>query len=78
MEIIREIESEPRDIYTGAIGYCTPDNDAFFSIPIRTLLIRGQTGDLGVGGGIVWDSTPDGEWAESRLKRAFLDAQAAV
>jgi para-aminobenzoate synthetase / 4-amino-4-deoxychorismate lyase len=73
MEIIRDIEPEGRNIYTGAIGYCTPHNDFFFSIPIRTLLIREGKGELGVGGGIVWDSTADGEWAESRLKRAFLD-----
>lgn len=78
MQIIRHIEPEPRRIYTGAIGYCTPDNDQFFSIPIRTLLVRNGQGELGVGGGIVWDSTADGEWAESRLKSAFLAHQASA
>jgi len=76
MQIIREVETEHRNIYTGAIGYCTPGNDFFFSIPIRTLLVRDGQGELGVGGGIVWDSTPDGEWAESRLKSAFLAGRA--
>lgn len=76
MEIIREIEIEERKIYTGAIGYITPQRDMFFNVPIRTLLIRkgeGQgQGEMGVGGGIVWDSTPEGEWEEGMLKAKFL------
>jgi para-aminobenzoate synthetase/4-amino-4-deoxychorismate lyase len=72
MEIIREIEGEERRIYTGAIGYITPSRDLFFNIPIRTLLLRKAQGEMGIGGGIVWDSTPDGEWAEGMLKARFL------
>lgn len=77
MEIIREIEKEERKIYTGAIGYIAPDRDLYFSIPIRTLLIRAETGEMGIGGGIVWDSTPRGEWDEGRLKARFLREIAA-
>jgi para-aminobenzoate synthetase/4-amino-4-deoxychorismate lyase len=72
MQIIRELEKEERNIYTGAIGYITPRRDMFFNIPIRTLLIRQGKGEMGIGGGIVWDSTPQGEWEEGLLKARFL------
>jgi para-aminobenzoate synthetase / 4-amino-4-deoxychorismate lyase len=72
MEIIRQLEREERKIYTGAIGYITPGKDMFFNIPIRTLLIQGAQGEMGIGGGIVWDSTPAGEWSEGLLKAKFL------
>ncbi|MBI5700027.1 aminodeoxychorismate synthase component I [Candidatus Saganbacteria bacterium] len=72
MEIIRELEKEERRIYTGAIGWIAPNRDLFFNIPIRTLLLKDGRGEMGVGGGIVWDSTPEGEWEECRLKAEFL------
>ncbi|MDD2702397.1 MAG: chorismate-binding protein, partial [Candidatus Omnitrophica bacterium] len=72
MEIIKELESEERKIYTGAIGYISPDRDMYFNIPVRTLLINGQSGEMGIGGGIVWDSTVEGEWNEGMLKARFL------
>ena len=72
MEIIRELEGDQRRIYTGAIGYVAPNKDIFFNIPIRTLLIRGGSGEMGIGGGIVWDSTPQGEWDEGLLKAKFV------
>ena len=72
MEIIRELEREERRIYTGAIGYITPAKDLFFNIPIRTLLIRKNCAEMGIGGGIVWDSTPQGEWDEGMLKAKFI------
>ncbi len=72
MEIIRELEDEERRIYTGAIGYILPNRDMFFNIPIRTLLLSDKTGEMGIGGGIVWDSTPQGEWDEGILKASFI------
>jgi para-aminobenzoate synthetase/4-amino-4-deoxychorismate lyase len=74
MEIIHELENEPRHIYTGAIGYIKPNKDFFFNIPIRTALINKNngTGEMGIGGGIVWDSTAEGEWAEGLLKAKFF------
>ena len=72
MEIIRSLEAQERHIYTGAIGYITPRKDLFFNIPIRTLLIRNGAGQMGIGGGIVWDSTPQGEWDEGLLKARFV------
>ena len=71
MEIIRGIEREERNIYTGAIGYVSPERDMYFSVPIRTILVRGGRCEMGVGGGIIWDSTAEGEWAETSLKRVF-------
>lgn len=72
MRIIKELENEERRIYTGAIGYITPQRDMFFNVPIRTLLLEDGAGEMGVGGGIVWDSTPKGEWDEGLLKARFL------
>jgi para-aminobenzoate synthetase / 4-amino-4-deoxychorismate lyase len=72
MQIIRELETEERHIYTGAIGYVTPARDLYFNVPIRTLLLRGSSGEMGIGGGIIWDSTARGEWEEGLLKARFL------
>jgi para-aminobenzoate synthetase/4-amino-4-deoxychorismate lyase len=72
MEVIRSLEREDRRIYTGAIGYITPKRDFYFNIPIRTVLLRGGLGEMGIGGGIVWDSTPEGEWQEGLIKARFL------
>jgi len=74
MEIIHELEGESRNIYTGAIGYIQPDRDLFMNIPIRTALINrfNGKGEMGIGGGIVWDSTAEGEWAEGILKARFF------
>ncbi len=72
MQIIRDLEREERRIYTGAIGYITPQRDMFFNVPIRTILSMGKVSEMGIGGGIVWDSTPEGEWAEGLLKMRFL------
>ena len=72
MELIREIEKEERNVYTGAIGYVSPDGGMYFNVPIRTIIVRGGKCEMGIGGGIIWDSTPEGEWAETRLKASFL------
>jgi para-aminobenzoate synthetase/4-amino-4-deoxychorismate lyase len=74
MEIIEELEQHPRGVYTGAIGLIRPDGDAVFSVPIRTLVVDHANGaaTFGVGGGITWDSTSEGEYEECRLKAKFL------
>lgn len=72
MEIIRELENGPRGVYTGAIGFISPHGRAVFNVPIRTILIRGKRGEMGVGGGIVADSQPEDEFAEAKLKAQFL------
>jgi para-aminobenzoate synthetase / 4-amino-4-deoxychorismate lyase len=72
MQVIRKLEADERKIYTGAIGYILPNKDMFFNIPIRTLLLQDNKGEMGIGGGIVWDSTAKGEWEEGMLKGSFL------
>ena len=77
MAIIRELESEPRRIYTGTIGFVLPDRRAQFNVAIRTLLIdrQNKTAEYGVGGGITADSTASAEWEETRLKSLICRAR---
>ena len=72
MEIIRELETGERGVYTGAIGFLAPDGEAVFNVPIRTVVLEGGRGEMGVGSGIVHDSDPEAEWRECRLKGNFL------
>jgi len=72
MQIIQELEPFERKIYTGALGYIAPDRDCYFNIPIRTVLVENDKAEMGIGGGIVWDSTPQGEWEEGILKAKFF------
>jgi para-aminobenzoate synthetase / 4-amino-4-deoxychorismate lyase len=75
MNIIADLENEPRDVYCGAIGYITPNKEAIFNVPIRTVLIDHQTGNAvyGVGGGVTWDSTSEGEYNEILAKAMLLE-----
>ena len=77
MQIIDELEKERRGVYTGAIGYLAPDGAAVFNVPIRTVVIRGNQGEMGIGSGIVYDSVPEQEWQECLLKGRFLTRPAA-
>jgi para-aminobenzoate synthetase / 4-amino-4-deoxychorismate lyase len=72
MEIIRELETVPRGVYTGAIGFIAPSGDAVFNVPIRTVVLDGRRGEMGIGSGIVADSDAEAEWEECRLKARFL------
>ncbi|RHW38293.1 aminodeoxychorismate synthase component I [Lysinibacillus yapensis] len=74
MQLIANIETAPRDVYCGAIGYITPEHEAIFNVPIRTVLINHQTGQAtyGVGGGITWDSTSNDEYNEVLTKAKLL------
>ncbi|WML39929.1 aminodeoxychorismate synthase component I [Neobacillus sp. OS1-2] len=74
MGIITDLESTPREVYCGAIGFITPEKEAIFNVPIRTVFIEHQSGHAtyGVGGGITWDSTAEGEYQEILAKASFL------
>lgn len=72
MEIIKELERHKRGVYTGAIGMIKPGGDAVFNVPIRTIEIKGDSGFMGIGSGIVWDSDPEEEYEECLLKAHFL------
>jgi para-aminobenzoate synthetase component I len=72
MQIIREVEAQPRRAYCGAIGWMAPDGAASFSVAIRTLELTGAAIRLNVGGGVVQDSTAEGEWEEALWKARYL------
>lgn len=73
MEIIHELEDSPRGVYCGALGWIRPGGDFRLSVPIRTLLVdEAGTVRLNVGSGVVFDSSPQGEWDECHLKARFL------
>ncbi|MBM3178835.1 MAG: aminodeoxychorismate synthase component I [Chloroflexi bacterium] len=74
MKIISELETTPRKIYTGSIGYISPNRKAQFNVAIRTALIdrENKIAEYGVGGGIVWDSTSADEYSEALLKARVL------
>ncbi len=75
MQIIRQMERHPRGVYTGAIGCFSPGGQADFTVAIRTVVLRGGEGTMGVGGGIVWDSVPRQEYEECELKAGFLNCR---
>ena len=74
---ISDLERAPRGIYCGAIGYIEPGGDCVFNVPIRTVVVDRAKGEAeyGVGGGITWDSCPDGEYAEVLAKAEILRAE---
>ena len=72
IEIIQELERGPRGVYTGAIGFFSPAREAVFNVPIRTLVLKNNCGEMGVGGGIVIDSQAEDEFRECLLKSEFL------
>ncbi len=74
MEIIREVEPHQRGVYCGAIGWMAPDGSADFSVAIRTLSLTGEDIVMNVGGGVVADSTAEGEWEEALWKARFVTA----
>jgi para-aminobenzoate synthetase / 4-amino-4-deoxychorismate lyase len=71
MEILSELEKEKRGIYTGSIGLIKR-SEAIFNVAIRTIILKNKKGELGLGGGIVWDSAPVEEYNEVMLKSNFL------
>jgi len=72
MQIIDELEPAARGPYTGATGWLGAAGDLDLAIAIRTATVRAGRLSLSVGGGIVADSTPEGELAETDVKaRAF-------
>lgn len=79
MEVLAELERDPRGPYCGAIGRMDASGDAAFNVAIRTLRLteiensRGRA-ELGVGGAIVAGSEARVEWREALTKGAFARA----
>ena len=72
MEIIKDLEPQPRGVYCGTIGLLLPNGRRIFNVAIRTIqLYKGQA-IYGVGGGITWDSTWESEYREVHQKAAVL------
>ena len=79
MGLIEELESSPRGVYCGAIGYVAPAGSptrARFGVAIRTVTVDRSSGEAtyGVGGGVTWGSTAAGEYQEILAKASILDA----
>ena len=76
MQLIRELERQPRGIYCGAIGVVRPDGDggiaATFNVPIRTVVMRGTQARCSIGSGITASAEAGAEWQEWLHKQAFL------
>ncbi len=71
MQLLAQIEDNPRGVYTGAIGFFSREQTVF-NVAIRTLVVENGEATMGVGGGIVIDSEPEAEFRECRLKAEFL------
>ena len=65
MEVIDELETNRRSVYTGAVGYLSLGGQSAFNIAIRTMLVEGNRVSYQVGGGIVADSDPELEYVET-------------
>ena len=72
MEIISELEQMPREAYTGSIGYISNNGKMDFNILIRSFIQQGKTLSFRAGAGIVYDSIPENELAETRHKAQGL------
>lgn len=77
MRIIRDLEHTPRGLYTGAVGFLSPGQEAVFNVAIRTVVAEKKTRQMefGVGGGITHSSQPEEEYQESLQKARFLNIQ---
>lgn len=73
MQLLAQLEQQPRGVYTGAIGFFSTHRTVF-NVAIRTLSMDGAQGTMGVGSGIVIDSNPAEEYRECQLKAEFLMA----
>ena len=73
LDHIARLETAPRGVYCGAVGWVDADaRQGELNVAIRTFWAEDGQLHFGTGGGITWDSTPEGEWAETELKAANL------
>jgi para-aminobenzoate synthetase component 1 len=68
VEIIAALEGRVRGVYCGAVGWLGAGRALDFALPIRTGVLRDGELLVPVGGGVVVDSTPEGEWQETMVK----------
>ena len=77
MEVLRALETRPRDAYCGAVGWIEPGGRMRFNVAIRTVTLH-EDGEavFNVGGGIVFDSDVEEEYRECLLKARFVTGMA--
>ena len=75
MQLIEQYERSARGLYSGSVGYITPDDDFDFNVVIRSLLYNANTGYVSyqTGGAITYESDPVREWEEVRLKAKAME-----
>ncbi|GAA4461341.1 anthranilate synthase component I family protein [Nemorincola caseinilytica] len=75
MQLIDRYETTRRELFSGTIGYITPGGDMDLNVIIRSLFYNSATGILSrsTGGAITYDSKPQSEWEEMRLKAWALE-----
>ena len=78
MQIICELEPEPRGPYGGAVGYFSYDGGMDMCIAIRTMVMRGKKIEIQAGAGIVADSIPENEYKETLNKARALEVAIEV
>jgi para-aminobenzoate synthetase component 1 len=80
MQLIEQYERSRRGIYSGTVGYINPDGDFDFNVVIRSLMYNRKTQYLSyqAGGAITYDSIPEQEWKEVRLKARAMESVFAV
>lgn len=79
MEILRALESGPRDIYCGSLGWIEPNGRMRFNVAIRTISLHDDNRAIfNVGGGVVFDSTARAEYDECLLKARFATGEKPV
>lgn len=76
LQLIRRYEQLPRGIFSGTLGYVTPNNHFDFNVVIRSIMYNSRSQHLSykVGSGITAYSHPEAEWEECRLKAAAIEA----
>jgi len=76
MELIEQYEKTKRGIFSGAVGYISPDGDFDFNVVIRSIMYNGTSGYLSfqTGSAITFYSDPEKEWEECLLKAEAMKA----
>jgi para-aminobenzoate synthetase component 1 len=75
MQLIDRYEAARRELFSGSVGYISPDGDFDFNVIIRSLFYNAETQYLSyqTGGAITWGSQPESEWDELRLKALAIE-----